>query len=70
MLNLPRLQGLTSGSTFRLDLIKVATDVSSLWAWDPDVSVNTPVILNSQRDAMPRPIYGASRPYVSQFCNF
>ncbi len=39
----------------------MATEVASLWAWDPDVPVNTPAILNSQRDAMPRPIYDASR---------
>lgn len=61
LFNLPRLQGLTSGSTFRLDLIKMAMEVTTLWAWDPDVPVNTPVILNSQRNTMPRPIYDASR---------
>jgi hypothetical protein len=61
MYNLPRLQGIISGDAFRLDLIKMAAEVLTLWAWDPDVSVNTPVILNSQRDPLPRPIYDASR---------
>lgn len=61
MYNLPRLQGLISGSALRLDLIKMAAEVSTLWAWDPDVSVNTPVILNSLRDPMPRPIHDTSR---------
>jgi hypothetical protein len=60
LFNLPRLQGLISGSTFRLDLIKMATEVATLWAWDPDVPMNTPLVLNSQRDTMPQPIYDAS----------
>ncbi len=61
MFNLPRLVGLTDGSTFRLDLIKMAAEVASLWAWDPNVPLNTPVILDPQRNVMPRPIYDASR---------
>ena len=62
LFNIPRLAGLITKNTFQLDLLRMAVEVQSLWAWEPEISQNTPTtVSHMQRSPMPRPIYDASR---------
>ena len=59
--NLPRLSALVTSSRFRRDLVAMAVEIVSLWAWDPE-PLNVPITAtNPQRTAMPPPIYDDSR---------
>jgi len=59
--NLPRLSALVTSSRFRRDLVTMAVEIVSLWAWDPE-PLNVPITAtNPQRTAMPPPIYDDSR---------
>ena len=65
LFNIPRLAGLLTSNTFRLDLLGMALEIKPLWAWDPDISPSIPItVSNAQRSPMPRPINDDSRKAV------
>jgi hypothetical protein len=61
LFNVPRLAGLITSTNFRLDLLGMAVEIQSLWAWDPEISTNTPISVSNTQRSPPRPIYDASR---------
>jgi hypothetical protein len=64
--NLPRLSGLVNSSDYQSHLIAMSTEITTLWAWDPDApSSNTSVVASNQRKPRPRPIHDDSRQNVT-----